>query len=210
MGKQRGAPAWEGCWIPAGAKAASGGDGERAAACARHRGRDAPLGLAAACLGTERSRGWERGKSEPLGTPGWSQRSGAGTFGSPNCPGGAQSSGGMQHPSEARVHGANQNSAPKIPTSPPHPHVPASPALCPSHPIVSRARSQPSQPRATLLWVFPRRGRPDAAQAARGSAGPASTWLGEGVAGAFWHPPPHERAPLTALSSLQTSQFHCS
>lgn len=88
------------------------------------------------------------------------------------------------------------------PTSP-HPRIP-------SHPIVSRARSRPSQPRATLLWVFPRRGRPDAAQAARGSAGPASTWLGEGVAGAFWHPPPHERAPLTALSSLQTSQFHCS
>lgn len=45
MGKQRGAPAGEGCWIPAGAKAASGRDGERAVACARHCGRDAPLGL---------------------------------------------------------------------------------------------------------------------------------------------------------------------
>lgn len=45
MGKQRGAPAGEGCWIPAGAKAASGRDGERAVACARHGGRDALLGL---------------------------------------------------------------------------------------------------------------------------------------------------------------------
>lgn len=50
MGKQRGAPAGEGCWIPAGAKAASGRDGERAVACARHGGRDAPLGLRAAFL----------------------------------------------------------------------------------------------------------------------------------------------------------------
>lgn len=47
MGKQRGAPAGEGCWIPAGAKAASGRDGERAVACARHGGRDAPPGLRA-------------------------------------------------------------------------------------------------------------------------------------------------------------------
>lgn len=50
MGKQRGAPAGEGCWIPAGAKAASGRDRERAVACARHGGRDAPLGLRAAFL----------------------------------------------------------------------------------------------------------------------------------------------------------------
>lgn len=127
MGKQRGAPAWEGCWIPAGAKAASGGDGERAAACARHRGRDAPLGLAAACLGTERSRGWERGKSEPLGTSGWSQRSGAGTFGSPNCPGGAQSSRECSIP---RRHGcmvptkAQHRKSQPAPTSP-RPRVPS-------------------------------------------------------------------------------------
>lgn len=56
MGKQRGAPAGEGCWIPAGAKAASGRDGERAVACARHGGRDAPLGLRAALLMESRAR----------------------------------------------------------------------------------------------------------------------------------------------------------
>lgn len=56
MGKQRGAPAGEGCWIPAGAKAASGRDGERAVACARHGGRDAPPGLRAAFLMESRAR----------------------------------------------------------------------------------------------------------------------------------------------------------
>lgn len=57
MGKQRGAPAWEGCWIPAGAKAASGRDRERAVACVKHRERDALLGLTAACFSSGRQRG---------------------------------------------------------------------------------------------------------------------------------------------------------
>lgn len=86
MGKQRGAPAGEGCWIPAGAKAASGRDGERAVACARHGGRDTPLGLLAAfpmerrdraapVPGAGRSRaGWGPHDSPQVWVPAWQPR----------------------------------------------------------------------------------------------------------------------------------------
>lgn len=169
MGKQRGAPAGEGCWIPAGAKAASGRDGERAVACARHGGRDAPLGLRAALLMESRAR------AAPV-----AERSRAdGIRGVPcRCPA-----------------ATTKNQSP-----PPHP----------ARWWLMGTLSSPLPTPVPPLRAFSLSGVDRCRAGRTGSPGPPSTWLGEGVASAFWHPLPHERAPLTALSSLQTSQFHCS
>lgn len=166
MGKQRGAPAGEGCWIPAGAKAASGRDGERAVACARHGGRDAPLGLRAAFLMESRA---------------------------PAAPVSGQS----------RADGIRGVFPAGVPLPLPK-NSSYSPIPCAGGWWGHRA------PPVPLLREFSLSGVDRCCTGRTGSPGPPSTWHGEGVASAFWHPLPHERAPLTALSSLQTSQFHCS
>lgn len=131
MGKQLGAPAWEGCWIPAGAKAASGRDGERAVACVRHRGRDALLGLTAACFSNGRQRG-------NTGAFGWSETFPVGTFSSPNCPV------GLQHPSAAWVLPANST---KMHSFSPRSHPQFLP---PRHPIACRS---PCPTVVGFLWL---------------------------------------------------------
>lgn len=121
MGKQRGAPAGEGCWIPAGAKAASGRDRERAVACARHGGRDTPPGLLAAFPMERRDR------AAPV--PG---------------AGGSHAGWGLQCPPQVWVPArqARQSRSrhlPKpVPTSPSHPPVAAEAAEPPPCPVVTR------------------------------------------------------------------------